>query len=60
MAIENEYARFKLWAGNVGALQREGSLDARLRDSAVLRTALFKFLGQLQGSLSKSALCRAS
>ncbi|KAL4739328.1 hypothetical protein BDV11DRAFT_170125, partial [Aspergillus similis] len=56
MAVENEYARFKIWAGNLGALQRgRSSLDARLRDSVVLRAAVLKFLGQLQDSLSKSA-----
>ncbi|KAJ6120117.1 hypothetical protein N7523_004397 [Penicillium sp. IBT 18751x] len=56
MAIENEYARFKIWAGNLGALQRgQSSLDARLRDSVVLRAAVLKFLGQLQDCLSKSA-----
>lgn len=48
MVIENEYARFNIWAGNLGALQRgRGSLDARLRDSVVLRAAVLKFLGQL-------------
>ncbi|KAJ5175164.1 uncharacterized protein N7482_001041 [Penicillium canariense] len=56
MAIENEYARFMIWAGNLGALQRgRSSLDARLRDSVVLRAAVLKFLGQLQDSLSQSA-----
>ncbi|KAL4769997.1 hypothetical protein BDW60DRAFT_209402 [Aspergillus nidulans var. acristatus] len=56
MAIENESACFKIWAGNLGALQRgRSSLDARLRDSVVLRAAVLKFLGQLQDSLSKSA-----
>ncbi|KAJ5521105.1 hypothetical protein N7463_001558 [Penicillium fimorum] len=56
MAIENESARFKIWAGNLGALQRgRSSLDTRLRDSVVLRAAVLKFLGQLQDSLSKSA-----
>ncbi|KAJ5689686.1 hypothetical protein N7462_004078 [Penicillium macrosclerotiorum] len=56
MAIENEFSRFKIWAGNLGALQRgRSSLDARLRDSIVLRAAVLKFLGQLQDSLSKSA-----
>jgi hypothetical protein len=61
MAIENEYGRFRIWAGNLGALQRgRSSLDARLRDSVVLRVAALKFLGQLQDSLSKSTLCRTS
>ena len=56
-AIDNEYSRFKIWAGNLGALQRgRSSLDARLRDSLVLRATVLKFLGQLQDSLSKSIL----
>ena len=56
-AIDNEYARFQIWAGNLGALQRgRSSLDARLRDSVILRAAVLKFLGQLQDSLSKSTL----
>ncbi|KAI3135178.1 hypothetical protein DTO012A7_5591 [Penicillium roqueforti] len=56
IAIENEYARFKIWAGNLGALQRgRHSLDARLRDSVVLRAAVLKFMGELQDSLRKSA-----
>ena len=55
-AIDNEYARFKIWAGNLGALQRgRSSLDARLRDSVVLRAAVLKFLGQLQDSLRTSS-----
>ncbi|OQV08179.1 hypothetical protein CLAIMM_12492, partial [Cladophialophora immunda] len=55
-AIEKEYDRFKIWAGNLGALQRgRSSLDARLRDSVVLRAAVLKFLGQLQDTLAKSA-----
>jgi hypothetical protein len=56
-AVENEYARFKIWAGNLGALQRgQSSLDARLRDTVALRAAVIKFLSQLQDSLTKSML----
>lgn len=54
-AIDNEHARFKIWAGNLGALKRgRSSLDTRLRDSIVLRAAVLKFLGQLQDTLMKS------
>jgi hypothetical protein len=61
IAIENEFARFRIWAGNLGALQRgRSSLDARLRDSLVLRAATLKFLSQLKDSLSKSTLPRTS
>ncbi|OAP56784.1 hypothetical protein AYL99_08896 [Fonsecaea erecta] len=55
-AIDNQYARFKIWAGNLDALRRgRSSLDARLRDSVVLRAAVLKLLGQLQDTLTKSA-----
>ena len=58
MEVDNEYARFKIWAGNLGALQRgRSSLDARLRDSVALRAAVLKFLGQLQDSLERSKFC---
>ena len=55
LAIDNEYARFKIWAGNLGALQRgPSSLDVRLRDSVVMRQTVLRFLDELQDSLSQS------
>ena len=51
-AIHNQAARFKIWAGNLGALQRGGSsLDARLRDSTVVRVTVIKLLKHLQDAL---------
>jgi hypothetical protein len=53
--IENDFARFKIWCGNLGALQRgRSSLDVRLRGSIVMRDTVMKFLGQLQESLKQS------
>ncbi|KAL4782603.1 hypothetical protein BJX76DRAFT_358759 [Aspergillus varians] len=47
--IENDFARFKVWCGNLGALQRgRSSLDARLRNSAVMHETVLRFLHQLQ------------
>lgn len=54
-AIENEYARYRIWTGNLGALQRgRSSLDTRLRDSIILRAAVLKFLYQLRDGLITS------
>ena len=53
--VENDFARFKIWCGNLGALQRgRSSLDVRLRDSAVMRETVLRFLSQLQDSLKQS------
>ena len=60
MSVENEFARFKIWCGNLGALQRgKSSLDVRLRGSTVMRNTVLKFLSQLLDSLkqSKPRLC---
>ena len=53
--VENDFARFKIWCGNLGALQRgRSSLDVRLRDSTVMRETVLRFLGQLQDTLKQS------
>lgn len=53
-AIENDFARFKIWCGNLGALQRgRSSLDVRLRGSSIMRDTVLKFLGQLEESLDQ-------
>jgi hypothetical protein len=53
--IEHEFGRFKIWCGNLGALQRgRSSLDARLRGSILMRDTVMKFLGQLKESLTQS------
>src|SRR5438034_10330251 len=54
-AVENESGRFKVWAGNLGALQKgRSSLDFRLRESSIMQTTVLKFLDQLQDTLNKS------
>jgi len=43
--IENEHGRFKIWSGNLGALQTgRSSLDFRLRESTVMQTNVKKLL----------------
>ena len=54
-AVENENGRFKVWAGNLGALQKgNSSLDFRLRESSIMQTTVLKFLDQLRDTLGKS------
>lgn len=50
--IDNEFARFKIWAGNLSVLQKGStSLDVRLRDSMLLRNAILRLLKSLADSL---------
>jgi hypothetical protein len=57
--VENEFARFKIWTGSLGASQRgSSSLDVRLRDSVVLRNAILRLLKRLAGTLMQSKLKR--
>ncbi|KAH7135409.1 hypothetical protein B0J11DRAFT_158752 [Dendryphion nanum] len=54
-ALENELSRFKIWCGNLGALQRgRSSLDVRLRDSIIMKATVLRFLEQLQDSTRQS------
>lgn len=53
--IGNNFARFKIWCGNLGALQRgSSSLDVRLRGSIVMHDTVMRFLSQLKESLGQS------
>jgi hypothetical protein len=53
--LQNEHGRFKVWIGNLGALQvGRSSLDFRLRESIVMQTNVLKLLHQLQDVLNKS------
>jgi hypothetical protein len=55
MALSNQRDRFKVWAGNVGALQRgRASLDFRLRESSLMRTNFLELLSRLKDTLSRS------
>jgi hypothetical protein len=53
--LTEELNRFKIWCGNLGALQSgRSSLDFRLRESIVMRTNVLKLLDRLQQTLEKS------
>ncbi|PGH13362.1 hypothetical protein AJ80_06356 [Polytolypa hystricis UAMH7299] len=53
--IENETGRFRIWMGNLGAMQKgRSSLDFRLRESIVMRGNVLKLLNQLGDALRKS------
>ena len=55
--LEAEHGRFKIWSGNLGALQRgRSSLDFRLRESTVMRMTILKLLARLDQTLTKSEL----
>lgn len=50
--LEWQLGRFNIWCGNLGALQSgKSSLDARLRESTVIRTNLSKHLDRLNASI---------
>ena len=52
-AVENEYARFRIWAGNIGA-HRSGrvSLDHRLREATRTRRRVVNLLDDLENNLN--------
>lgn len=55
--IEDEYGRFRVWAGSLGALQKGHSgLDYRLRESSIMQANVTAFLKQLQTALEESML----
>jgi hypothetical protein len=52
LAVEDQIGRFRLWAGNIGALQEGcGSLDYRLRDAKFVVENVQRLLDSLQASL---------
>jgi hypothetical protein len=52
LAVEDQIGRFRLWAGNIGALQEgRGSLDYRLRDAKFVVENVQRLLDSLQASL---------
>ncbi|RPA85647.1 hypothetical protein BJ508DRAFT_358609 [Ascobolus immersus RN42] len=52
--VEDELLRFKVWAGNIGALQRgAGSLDFRLRGARQVRTNFARLLTDLEETLDE-------
>ncbi|OJD38859.1 macro domain-containing protein [Diplodia corticola] len=48
-SLEDEYGRFRVWSGNLGAQQKgHSSLDYRLRDSPLLHSNVLKLLHELE------------
>lgn len=53
--LEDEFGRFRVWSGNLGALQKgHSSLDYRLRDSPLLSGNTLKFLEELTNNLNEA------
>ena len=53
-ALGDELGRFRVWSGNLGALQKgHSSLDYRLRDSPLLSSNVLKLLAELKGNLTE-------
>jgi hypothetical protein len=51
--LQDEIGRFRVWSGNLGALQKgHSSLDYRLRDSPLLSTNALKFLKELEDNIN--------
>lgn len=51
-ALQDEFGRFRVWSGNLGALQKgHSSLDYRLRDAPLLLNEVSKLLGELEKNL---------
>ena len=54
-SLEDEFGRFRVWSGNLGALQQgHSSLDHRLRDSPLLSGNALKFLEELNHNLDEA------
>ena len=50
--VGDELGRFKIWAGNIGALQRDSrSLDYRLREASQVRDQVVRILKDLESSI---------
>jgi hypothetical protein len=53
--LQDEIGRFRVWSGNLGALQKgHSSLDYRLRDSPLLSTNALKFLKELEDNINEA------
>ncbi|KAF2750319.1 hypothetical protein M011DRAFT_465087 [Sporormia fimetaria CBS 119925] len=54
-SLDDEIGRFRVWAGNLGALQKgHSSADYRLRDSPLLSGNLLKLLQELDENINES------
>jgi hypothetical protein len=55
IALEDEIGRFRVWSGNLGALQKgHSSLDYRLRDSPLLSGNALKLLEELADNVNEA------
>lgn len=53
-ALDDELGRFRVWAANIGALQKgHSSLDYRLREAPLVRDNVQKLLKELHGCLQE-------
>lgn len=53
--LQDEIGRFRVWSGNLGALQKgHSSLDYRLRDSPLLSSNALKFLKDLEDNIDEA------
>ncbi|KAE9583000.1 hypothetical protein CGMCC3_g801 [Colletotrichum fructicola] len=53
--VRDQQDRFKLWATNLGALQRgRASLDFRLMDSSLMHSTVYKLLKELENTIKRS------
>ncbi|KAH7386953.1 hypothetical protein DE146DRAFT_635725 [Phaeosphaeria sp. MPI-PUGE-AT-0046c] len=53
--FQDEIGRFRVWSGNLGALQKgHSSLDYRLRDSPLLSSNALKFLQDLEDNINEA------
>ncbi|KAI4945761.1 hypothetical protein J4E91_007674 [Alternaria rosae] len=53
--LDDEVGRFRVWAGNLGALQKgHSSLDYRLRGSPVLFSSALRLLNELEQNLDET------
>jgi hypothetical protein len=54
LSVEDQLGRYKVWAGNLGALRRgRSSLDYRLRDASFIVKNVSHLLRSLQDSLAR-------
>lgn len=58
---EDQLARFKIWAGNIGVdAEGHASLDYRLRDSPQARALMLELIERLQSHLQRGKLYEGS
>ncbi|KAK0662433.1 O-acetyl-ADP-ribose deacetylase MACROD1 [Lasiodiplodia hormozganensis] len=54
-SLEDEYGRFRVWGGNLGAQQKgHSSLDYRLRESPLLQSNVLKLLQELENNINEA------